>query len=218
MPVKPWLQCNEIYFKTICYVVVTLAALSVAGSQSRMAENAVPPLVRDSLPDIHVVKLIDDATDSGRRDSVLHVINTGGPAFDLRCEPLVYLVFGVGSYIVLDGFYEPNLVPDAVRGPMATLSAPGNSMLLHRLLEHYESLCEARGLDTRFKTLQPYLRVSYLDKFRNRHCQYFRIEDRAVVFDSQLGERIFSGSEAYRRIRLEATGAGDLARALGAST
>ncbi len=95
---KEWLHRNEIYFKTIAYIlvpvigiVVSIQANAIANRQTQIAEEQAIMLRQEKLPIINMeIELAYDNQISKYTDDILRILNDGTALRDLKIYDAVF--------------------------------------------------------------------------------------------------------------------------------
>ncbi|WP_085716121.1 hypothetical protein [Pseudomonas sp. B28(2017)] len=224
---KNFLTDNKIYFETCVSVLLAIMAIMVsinanfiAKAQLSLANDAQRIATLPYLPNIKArFKFV--ASESGVRKDKLEVTNSGDAMYELRAVPIAFLELRELQVVPMSETYKKNshlnktLIPLEGYFPNVTwVDGSDKDFVLYQDIENTDLLEDrlnafSKKYDSEDKHviggIKRYLVVSYKDRFKAQHTDYFEFDPmgEGVLMDSSEGEGIFNSYNEYSRQKVK---------------
>ncbi|UQS90720.1 hypothetical protein M5C90_04425 [Pseudomonas chlororaphis subsp. piscium] len=223
---KVFLTSNKIYFETcvsvllaIMAIIVSINANSIAKAQLSLANDAQRIATLPYLPNIKArFKFV--SSEDGVRKEKLEVTNSGDSMYELRAVPIAFLELRELQVVPINGPYTKNThlnkstIPLEGYFPNVTwVDGSDKNFVLYQDIED-TSLLEDRlnVFSKKYSSeekhiiggIEKYLLVSYKDRFKALHTEYFQFDPmgEGVLMDSSEGEAVFKNHSESSQKRL----------------
>ncbi|WP_025168207.1 hypothetical protein [Pseudomonas syringae] len=226
---KVFLTSNKIYFETcvsvllaIMAIIVSINANSIAKAQLSLANDAQRIATLPYLPNIKArFKFV--SSEDGVRKEKLEVTNSGDSMYELRAVPIAFLELRELQVVPINGSYTKNThlnkstIPLEGYFPNVTwVDGSDKNFVLYQDIEGTGLLEDRLNVFSKKYSskekhiiggIEKYLLVSYKDRFKALHTDYFQFDPmgEGVLMDSSEGGAVFkSHSESsQKKIKLD---------------
>lgn len=204
---KRFLTDNKIYFETFTAVALSVMAILVSCKSNEIAQSDMELNKLAHLPVISAT--FDTSRDvHGRISHTLNIIKSGGPMYEFAAIPFSYIK--LYEMIILEPEKSDALSSSrSVRVPLtgyfpyisySSGAEDGPIMQYHisgpeKFHEVFHSFSDKKSDEnSRISSdIEKYLVVSYTDKFREKHTQYYSFDyaGRSIPMDDSAGRELF---------------------------
>lgn len=226
---KGFLTSNKIYFETcvsvllaIMAIIVSINANSIAKAQLSLANDAQRIATLPYLPNVKArFKFV--SSENGARKEKLEVTNSGDSMYELRAVPIAFLELRELQVVSINGPYIKNTnlnkftIPLEGYFPSVTwVDGSDKDFVLYQDIENTSLLEDRLNVFSKSYSseekhiiggIEKYLLVSYRDRFKALHVDYFKFDPmgEGVLMDSSEGEAVFKTYNEYsqKKIKLD---------------
>lgn len=226
---KVFLTSNKVYFETcvsvllaIMAIIVSINANSIAKAQLSLANDAQRIATLPYLPNVKA-RFNFLSSEDGVREEKLEVTNSGDSMYELRAVPIAFLELRELQVAPINGPYTKNthlnksIIPlegyfpnvtwvDGSEKDFVLYQDIGNTGLLEDRLNIFSKKYSSEEKHI-IGGIQKYLLVSYKDRFKTLHTDYFQFDPmgEGVLMDSSEGEAVFKGynESSQKKIKLD---------------
>jgi len=226
---KVFLTSNKIYFETcvsvllaIMAIIISINANSIAKAQLSLANDAQRIATLPYLPNIKArFKFV--SSEDGVRKEKLEVTNSGDSMYELRAVPIAFLELRELQVVPINGPYIKNThlnkstVPLEGYFPNVTwVDGSDKNFVLYQDIEDTGLLDDRlNAFSKKYSSeekhiiggIEKYLLVSYKDRFKALHTDYFQFDPmgEGVLMDSSEGEAVFKSynESSQKKVKLD---------------
>ncbi|RON68046.1 hypothetical protein [Pseudomonas fluorescens] len=224
---KSFLTSNKIYFETcvsvllaIMAILVSINANSIAKAQLSLANDAQKIATLPYLPNIKAqFKFI--SSEGGIRKEKLEVTNSGDAMYELRAVPIAFLELRELQVVPMDEAYKrsdhlnKSTIPLEGYFPNVTwVDGSDKDFVLYQDIENTDLLEDRLNAFSKkysseekhvVGSIKKYLRVSYKDRFKALHTDYFEFDPmgEGVLLDGSEGEVVFKSYNEYSQQKIK---------------
>ncbi len=202
---KKWLAANEIYFKTLASLILSISAIVISilqftntALQRTIAEAQAMPQF-----DIAIHKK-NTGSDNFYDTAYLTVINNGGPVSQFNAKVIYFLKSEIATkenqftlhkiQFPVNGYFATQLLSSNSRGELTTYFQYDNCRKIHSLVMNMMQSAQDRGLIFVSTDEVVYISLYYTDLLQREHVEYYKVNfiGSAERLQSEEGEQIFT--------------------------